>query len=591
MHAVILAAGCGNRMKPLTDAQHKTLLLIDGKTLIDRLLAGLEAAGVRSLLIVTGYRADEVEAHVLARFARLNPRFVRNVRWAETNNIVSLAMAFEQLDFTSDVILAEADLVCDPSVLKRLVDAPATEAALVDHYGIGMDGTVVTISDEVVTGVIPPHLQGGDFDFRDKFKTLNVYKFSAEFCRSKLAGLLRFYAQSVDSSIYYELVLGILIYLGRARIHAVLVEPGERWAELDDPNDLAVAELRFRKSGRHELLESSQGGWWSHDVLDFCYLRNMYWPTSAMLSELRRNLPQLLHNYGSNQATLDRKLQWWLRVGEGRATVIAGLSQVFPWLKRQLTGRRLLLPTPTFGEYSRHFPDAMTYADHFHVDLADLSARLRRDDICVIVDPNNPTGTTLPTAELHALIETRSDCLFIVDESFQGFTGQPSLVDWLERRPLKNAIVLVSLSKTLGVPGARLGYVYTHSQTWRDSLRNELPIWNLNSIAENLLEIALKYRPQFEDSLGRTRLDRANFAQQLHGLPAVTEVHEGGGNFVTVRLRPKAVPPEGLANYFLDRHSLVVKDVTSRIADGHPWLRLAVRSPAENRLLTDALVQ
>jgi histidinol-phosphate/aromatic aminotransferase/cobyric acid decarboxylase-like protein len=117
-----------------------------------------------------------------------------------------------------------------------------------------------------------------------------------------------------------------------------------------------------------------------------------------------------------------------------------------------------------------------------------------------------------------------------------------------------------------------------------------LPIWNLNSIAENLLEIALKYRPQFEDSLRRTREDRANFAQQLHGLPAVTEVHEGGGNFVTVRLRPKAVPPEGLANYFLDRHSLVVKDVTSRIADGDPWLRLAVRRPAENRFVIDALV-
>lgn len=70
-----------------------------------------------------------------------------------------------------------------------------------------------------------------------------------------------------------------------------------------------------------------------------------------MLSELRRDLPQPLQSYGSTQAVLDCKLQRWLLCSEGRATVLNGLSQVFPWLSQKLVGKRVLLPAPTFGEY------------------------------------------------------------------------------------------------------------------------------------------------------------------------------------------------------------------------------------------------
>ena len=79
-----------------------------------------------------------------------------------------------------------------------------------------MDGTVVTIEGGLVHQVIPPHLQVGDFSFRDKFKTVNVYKFSKEFCRTQFRQLLTFYAQTFDDNCYYELILGILIYMRQA---------------------------------------------------------------------------------------------------------------------------------------------------------------------------------------------------------------------------------------------------------------------------------------------------------------------------------------------------------------------------------------
>jgi len=612
MQSIILAAGRGARMRPLTDHAHKTLLQINGDTLIGRLLEALEQCGVRRVLIVTGYEAEQVETHLQGRFPGLELRFVRNEQYATTNNIVSLALAFEHVSFDEDLLLVEADLVMDVSVLKRLVESPQPNAALLDRHRPGMDGTVVTIEDGIVSSVIPPHLQSATFDFSDKYKTLNVYKFSAEFCKSLFAGLLRYYAQTVDGNCYYELILGILIYLKQARIHAVLVQPGERWSELDDPIDLRVTSWAFESDNRRALLEEAMGGYWSFDVVDFCFLRNMYFPTPAILSELRRNLPDLIQNYGSAQTVLDRKLSWWLLCRPERVAVVNGLSQIFPWLARRLTGQQVLLPQPTFGEYTRLFPNHLAYSDSFRLDLDEIEERLPETDVCVIVSPNNPTGSEVQTAALHDLIARHPDRFFILDASFEGFSEQPSLLQLLEEKPLANVLFLSSLSKTLGVPGLRLGYVYSCNPAWLEAVRQDIPIWNLNGAAENFLEIILKHRLSFQTSLVQSRRDRAGFAAALRGCPAIDQVVEGGGNFVVASIKPEAIPPDGVVEHLLKHCSIYVKDISAKIKSGQSagrpphssngsshssnnsqrcWLRLAVRTPEENTRLENALTQ
>ena len=576
-------------MRPLTDGCHKTLLPVNGVTLIGSLLATLESAGIRKVLIVTGYDAERVEQHVRERFDHLALRFVHNEQYDVTNNIVSLAIAFEHLTLEEELLLIEADLVMDAVILQRLITSPHAEAALLDRHRPGMDGTVVTVEAGVVTSVIPPHQQGADFNFSEKYKTLNVYKFSANFCQRVFAGLLRYYAGAVDGTCYYELILGILIYLKQVRIHAVMVEAGERWAELDDPVDLRVARWIFEPKDRRRILEETMGGFWAFDVLDFCFLRNMHFPPPAMLGELRRNLPALLYNYGSVQAVLDEKLAWWLLCQPGRATAVNGLSQVYPWLSRRLKNRRILLPNPTFGEYARGFPLHATYPDNFAINLQDVERKLRDADICIVVSPNNPTGTEVDIGALFDLIERHPTKLFLVDESFQGFNTQLSLVSWLEKTPLPNVLVLASLSKTMGVPGIRLGYVYTCDPTWRQALLEELPIWNLNAVAEALLELSLKFRNEWRASLQTTRHDRAVFADELRACPVVEKVVEGGGNFVVAAMKEAATPPGGFAEWLLQEHNIYVKDISRRINDGRAWLRLAVRLPEENRQLVEAL--
>jgi choline kinase len=134
MRAVILAAGYGRRMRPLTDDTHKTLLTVAGKTIIGRIIEGLIENGVHETAVVTGYRADELTGYLKGAFPGYHFHFIHNARYRETNNIHSLALAFEQLPLDRDILLIESDLIFEPGVIAQLLRSPHRDVALVDHY-------------------------------------------------------------------------------------------------------------------------------------------------------------------------------------------------------------------------------------------------------------------------------------------------------------------------------------------------------------------------------------------------------------------------------------------------------------------------
>lgn len=576
-------------MRPLSDRTHKALLPVGESTILGRILDGLQAIDVTDIVIVTGYRSDDVRAFCASAYPRLAVRFVHNERYAETNNIVSLSLAFDHLRFESDVIVIECDLLFDASVLRRLLTPTPGNIALVDRYRPGMDGTVVAVHDGVITHVYPPHLQGPQFQYDDKFKTLNIYRFDRAFCAAVFKPLLDCYANLIDGNVFYELVLGMLVNMQRERIHAALVDDSA-WAEVDDPNDLASARFQFEPSKRSAILDAAMGGHWSFAVTDFAFMRNLRFPTDAMLAAIRQALPSLLRSYGSTQRVLNQKLAWHLLCDPHRVQVLHGASQIYPVLKRLVADRAVLRPDPTFGEYQRIFPDAETYTDSIGVDIEAVEPRIPRNGAVVFVTPNSPTGTVIGTEWIVACAARRPDALFIVDESFIDFSDEMPMVERLEADPHPNVLVIKSLSKSFGVPGLRLGYVYSADTALIRALDDEIPIWNLSGVAEFFLELMLKYRPDFERSLVDTRADRAAFAETLAQQAVVAEIHESGGNFLLVTL---AGQDESLATRIratlLERFGIDVKDVSARFGSRRPRLRVAVRLPHDNARFAEAL--
>jgi histidinol-phosphate/aromatic aminotransferase/cobyric acid decarboxylase-like protein/choline kinase len=591
MKAIILTAGFGNRMRPLTFEKHKTLLPVLEHTILGRIIDGLLYNHVRDIVLVTGYRADDIHAYMDDNYGDLDVEYVHNERYAETNNIYSLALAFDNVEIDTDLLIIESDLIYHPSVIDQIIKSPRPNVALVDHFRFGMDGTAVAVKHGVITQVIPPHVQDEHFDHSDKFKTLNIYKFDKDFCNNTFKKLLTYYANAIDDNCYYELILGILIYMQREEVYAEVVGTQE-WAEVDDPNDLRVAQFVFDKPGRKDLLDASQGGYWNYPVLDFCFIRNMYFPTGAMFSKLRQNLTALLQNYGSKQSVLNEKLSYALLCNKDNIHVLNGASQVYPVLRRKFADKRVLTPSPTFGEYKRNFPQRQTYRDEIGVDLDEIQRRIEETDVVVFVNPNNPSGFTLPTQALYDFAARNPNKQIIIDESFIEFSDHPSMIGLLEAQALDNVLIIKSLSKSLGVPGLRLGYAYSTNPEMMAEIGAEVPIWNLNSMAEFFLEILLKEKNELRRSYERTKRDRAQFVDLLRQTDFVDTVYPSGGNFLLVKLKQgDSAFGAKVVRALLTRHEIYIKDVSPRFNDGGVFLRFAVRVPREHELLVDKLGQ
>lgn len=588
MKALILAAGYGNRMRPLTYTKHKTLLTVNNKTIIGRIIDGLYDNGVRNIIVVTGYLADDLSNYLVKNYSNIKFEFIHNPRYRETNNIYSLALAMTSTEIDDDLILIESDLVYDSSVIKRIINSKYTNVALVDKFRSGMDGTVVTIQDNVITSIIPTHLQGTNFNFSDKYKTLNIYKFSKEFCNTTFKQLLTYYAKIIDDNCYYELILGILIYMQRETIYAEIIN-GEEWSEVDDPNDLNVCEFIFNKDNRLNILEKTFGGYWAHNILDFCFIRNMYFPSSSMLSEMKNNLPMLIQNYGSKQEILNEKLSYFLLYKKENLNLLSGASQVYPILKNLYSNKKVLMPSPTFGEYSRVFSNREFYYDEVGIDFNEIEKKGASCDIVVFVNPNNPTGSLISADLIYKYAEKNSGKLIIVDESFIDFANSKSIIDLLEEKPMNNILTVKSLSKLLGIPGIRLGFTYSTDSDLNKKIFDALPIWNINSLGEYFLEICLKHRNCLNQAFKKTIKDRENFIRLLSKQNFIEKAYPSKANFILTEFKKNDKSLEELVKHLLAKNSIYVKDISKKFSNNIDYLRLAVRLPEENERLVKCM--
>lgn len=588
MKAIILTAGYAKRMRPLTTENHKTLLKIGDRTIIERIMDGLIENQIDDVVIVTGYLKEKLTDFLEEKYPQVNFSFVHNEIYDKTNNIYSMALAFEQIEIDQDILLIESDLIYHPRIIKKLIDDPRENVALVDHYGQGMDGTVVAVENGVITNVIPPHLQLPNFDFSDKYKTLNIYKFSQKFASSEFKRLLTYYAKVIDDNCYYELILGILIYMQRQQIYALTVD-GDDWAEVDDPNDLESASFVFEPDKQVKILDFAFGGYWNYDITDFCFIRNMYFPNGSVISELRNNMERLLWNYGSRQSILNRKLAYYLLCNDKNVVALNGAAQIYPILRQYYAGKKGLIPVPTFGEYHRLFEKTNTYRDDGQ-PFENLSKCFgNNDEVVVFVNPNNPTGTEIDSQQILKLAEENPDKDFVVDESFIEFSQYESLLSFLESSPQDNVIVIKSLSKSLGMPGIRLGYVYCTNPSFISYVMDNIPIWNMNSMAEHFMEILLKHRNSIDNSFEKTINDRESFSEALSRCDKVNRILSSGANFITCEMNLSQSELKCVQEKLLVNHKMFVKNASSKFDDGKTYIRLAVRTPAENSQLVELL--
>lgn len=614
MQAIILAAGMGRRLGDYTKDNTKCMVPVNGVRLIDRLLGQLAKQDLQRVIIVVGYKGEELRNYIGNRYDdQIKIEFAENPIYDKTNNIYSLAIVKDKLQ-EDDTLLIESDLIFSDNMIPMIVNHPCPNLALVAKYETWMDGTMVRLDDEQN---IVNFISKDAFDYNDVdsyYKTVNIYKLSKQFSQQKYVPFLDAYTKAVGNNEYYENVLRIISLLNNHDMKALPIGQ-EKWYEIDDKQDLDIAEALF--ADEKDILRKYYGrfgGFWRFpQMLDFCYLVNPYFPSRRMKDELRANFDTLLTEYPSGMKVNTLIASKCFGVSEQYIVPGNGAAELIKVLMEETNGKTGFI-RPTFEEYpNRYDKDSqVTFVpqnDTYRYTAEDLMTFFADKDIkqLMVINPDNPSGNFIPKADILCLAKwcEEKGIRLIVDESFVDFSEyyatrsakgrllpagrKNSLLsdEILEAYP--NMLVMKSISKSYGVPGLRLGILASADKEQIARIKKEVSIWNLNSFAEFFMQIYNKHEKDYQRACDKFVKERADFEANLRTIPFF-RVMPSQANYFLCEVLPPYTASE-IVIYMLKHHNILTRDCSLKqgLDPEKQYMRIAVRDHKDNTRLVEGL--
>ena len=605
MQAIILAAGMGRRLGELTKDQTKCMVPVNGVRLIDRVLGQLTKLPLQRVIIVVGYKGQELREYITTQYgqqltANCQLQFAENPIYDKTNNIYSLSLVKEYLQ-EDDTLLIESDLILSDRLFEMLLENPCPNLALVAKYETWMDGTMVRIdADSNIVNFISKDA----FDYNDVssyYKTVNIYKFSRQFLKEKYVPFLDAYTKAVGLNEYYENVLRIISLLSGHELKALPIGH-EKWYEIDDKQDLDIAEALF--ADEQDVLRKyygRYGGFWRFpQMLDFCYLVNPYFPSQRMKDELRANFDTLLTEYPSGMKVNTLIASKCFGVSEPYIVPGNGAAELIKILMEESQGK-IGFVRPTFEEYPNRYDKSQqaTFVpqnDDFRYTADDLMAFFGDKNICqlMLINPDNPSGNFIPKADVLRLAQwcEERQIRLVVDESFVDFSRNYTTNSLLNDSLLElypHMAVMKSISKSYGVPGLRLGILASADKELIARIKKEVSIWNLNSFAEFFMQIYNKYEKDYHRACAKFVAERDIFEQQLRTIPFLRVMPTEANYFLCEVLPPYRASE--IVIRMLKQHNILTRDCSGKtgLPADRQYMRIAVRNHEDNSRLVEGL--
>ena len=598
MQALMLAAGMGKRLGKFTNNNTKCMVEVAGKKLIDRAIEAVKLAGINKFTLVVGYEGQKLIDYINSKYSNcgIEFSFINNKDYATSNNIYSFYMAKDLVE-NEDTILLESDLIYDVFLIKKVVEHPAKDVVTVAKYQSWMDGTLVMMDEN---NNITQFVDKSDMKYEildQYYKTVNIYKFSKEFCKNIYIPFLEAYMKAYGLNSYYETPLKVIAHVAKTPL--VAYEVGDLpWYEIDDEQDLDISEVMFGSGKKkYDNIISKFGGYWRYSkMLDFCYLVNPYFPPKAMLDKIKQEMPVLLTSYPSGLNMQNMNAERIFKVNQENILVGNGAAELINALGLTLTGK-VAVGLPTFNEYVRCFRNCELVKidnsqwDYSH-NLQYLKEITREVDTLMIVNPDNPSGYTLSKEEIEELLDeaNKNSCKIVIDESFIDFANSDKRYSLLSNEILSrftNLIVVKSISKSYGVPGLRLGILASYDKVLLKKIRDLMQVWNINSFAEYYLQIYNLYEKTYLSSCDKIASERTRMIKELRKIDGI-KVYDSEANYVMIDL--KKVSSYDFCVKMLNTYNILIKDLSSKnYFNGKNFIRVAIRRKEENDKLIDAM--
>ena len=237
--ALLLAAGTGTRLQPLTLDAPKCLTEVGGIPILERLVNNLRVQGFRRLVVVIGYLGDRIQEFLEQHTKDMRVDYVLNPDYQITNNIYSLWLARQQM--YEPFLLIESDLVFEACMLDDMLQPDKMAISRILPW---MNGTTVELGPE---GRVRAFRRSDDrYDDTRQYKSVNLYSLSLS-SWNKVEKRLNRYILAGRLGEYYEVVFSEMVAERTLSFDAVFFD-ASRWYEIDTMADLREAEMLFTRS-------------------------------------------------------------------------------------------------------------------------------------------------------------------------------------------------------------------------------------------------------------------------------------------------------------------------------------------------------
>lgn len=234
---VILAAGKGTRLMPLTKDIPKCLVKINNKSLIEYSIEALKSIGIKKVVIVIGYMGHKIKEKLGYNYVGVNISYINNFIYEKSNNMYSLYLAINNIN--EEIWILESDIIFDKNILNK--NCINDIGWFVDSKIKNIDGSYIKTNKKDI--VINHEIVSNERDIKEDYKkSLGIIRCSKEGLNF-LKEWLKNSIERFEENLYYDLILAQ--HLKTEKISAIDVN-GSIWFEIDNKEDLEIARKFFK---------------------------------------------------------------------------------------------------------------------------------------------------------------------------------------------------------------------------------------------------------------------------------------------------------------------------------------------------------
>ena len=346
------------------------------------------------------------------------------------------------------------------------------------------------------------------------------------------------------------------------------------------------------------LLGRFHGGRAPRNAIDFSTPINPLGPPEPLLESLKDAVSRARSYPDYSYEGLRNAIAGFYGIDPGSIIPLNGAAEALTLALTAFKPKAVITFEPTFGDHMTALPvlgvkwvsiQLREAGSRFEVDsdaACNLPQRLAKSSLVILSNPNNPTGALAGKKVLEKIASCLEDAIVLVDEAFIDLSpgGETLLGD-----APPNMVVVRSLTKTLALPGLRIGFLYSENVRVLARLEAARQPWNVNSIAEHAVAKVLREAPEevAENLKASKRLVEEAVGLLSRGLSKLSfKVYDSRAPFLLVRHHPYRHPG---FNQMLLKLGFHVRDASTFHTLTPYHSRISVRPLGECKLLLETL--